>query len=117
MLGHTHQPWVYADQDRTVRVVRGRPVLLSPAARHLLNPGSVGQSRSREWRARARCMVLDLERRTIELHMVSYDVEACREALRRQGLPRRSVHAPPSVTARARRAAKRFLRVLVSDAR
>lgn len=76
VLGHTHHPWLHAGRTR-----------------RMLNPGSVGQSRDRS--PDARFAVVDLESRLATLHRVPYDVHACREALRRQGLPVASCSSPP----------------------
>jgi hypothetical protein len=40
--------------------------------------------------------VLDLDRRLAAWHAVDYDVRSVRRALRREGLPARSVHLRPS---------------------
>jgi diadenosine tetraphosphatase ApaH/serine/threonine PP2A family protein phosphatase len=69
-----------------VRLPRGEAVVV--------NPGAVGQSRSRD--ARARVVVLDLEARVASFHAVPYDVDACRQALRDRGLPPESCHVPRS---------------------
>ena len=56
----------------------------------LLNPGSVGQARGRD--PRARVLVLDLDARSATFHRVAYDVAACRAALHARGLPPDSCH-------------------------
>jgi predicted phosphodiesterase len=83
VLGHTHLQAAYADGAGRERS-RARPVPLD-AERHLLNPGSVGQSRQRS--ARARFMILDLDDRRATFFEARYDVRGCREALRERGLP------------------------------
>lgn len=110
VLGHTHLRWIYVEGRGTVRVPRDGQVPLDPAGRYLLNPGSVGQSRQREWRPRARCMIVDLRRWTVECHSVDYDVGACRQALRAHGLPRASIHVTYGFATRAARRATRLLR-------
>jgi predicted phosphodiesterase len=105
VLGHTHE--ALAVGERRGELLRGGhgTVHLAAGERHLLNPGSVGQSRER--RARARVLVLDLERREATFHAVSYDVAGCRAALRRVGLPPGSCHVSPSPVARVRRRVRR----------
>lgn len=95
ILGHTHRPAVY--EGRRGALLRGRSgwVDLDPEKRYMLNPGSVGQARERH--PVARFMVLDLERGRAELRSLDYDVERCRESLRRRGLPEDACHRPPSV--------------------
>lgn len=95
ILGHTHRPAVY--EGRRGALLRGRSgwVDLDPEKRYMLNPGSIGQARERH--PVARFMVLDLERGRAELRSLDYDVERCRESLRRLGLPEDACHRPPSV--------------------
>jgi predicted phosphodiesterase len=108
VLGHTHRAWAC---DARGSVASVRDALDVGRGEWILNPGAVGQSR--ELRARARCMILDLERRHAVFYALDYDVAACREALRRQGLPPAAYHLRPSprraLVRRVRRAA-RFLR-------
>ena len=105
LLGHTHRQWcVLADG--------GSPVALGlvqlPASARLLNPGSVGQSRQRERRPRARCALYDSAARTVDFLRVDYDVEAARKALREHGLPDRCLHAPPRAADPVRRLVRRL---------
>src|SRR5918994_1024784 len=81
VLGHTHRPWAYGLRTGT-RSLKG-PVALADEP-FLLNPGAVGQSR--ELRARARCAVLDVDRRSAGFMALPYDVDRCRQALRDAGL-------------------------------
>jgi predicted phosphodiesterase len=110
VLGHTHRQWVYGEDGGTRRAGRG-PVALSGTGRFLLNPGAVGQSRQREFRPRARFMLLDAARWEATLFSSGYDLAAVRRALRREGLPRRAVHLrPPTLPTprRVRRLARRL---------
>ncbi|SDN54843.1 metallophosphoesterase [Geodermatophilus sp. DSM 45219] len=106
VLGHTHQPWLVGAGTGTVRV---RSTVPTPTAPWLLNPGSVGQSRQRERRPRARCAVIDDVAGTVEFLRVDFDVAASREELRRHGLPDRCLHAPPPVWWPAARRARLVL--------
>jgi len=118
LLGHTHRQscWVTGSAERTRIEIRGEASVSlgrgpeSSEARHLANPGSVGQSRERH--AEARFMVLDLERGAITFHSAGYPVELCRRALRERGLPAHSCHLRPSplraAAGRVRRLAKRL---------
>jgi predicted phosphodiesterase len=108
ILGHTHRPMAVGRRrgsllhggEGTVSLPRDEPVLL--------NPGAVGQSRSRDVRARA--MVLDLAERLATFHAVEYDAAGCREALRRRGLPPDSCHRPRSRAQETLGAVKRGVR-------
>jgi hypothetical protein len=73
-----------------------------PGEQHLLNPGSVGQSR--ESRAWARYAILDTSARTATFYAIDYDVAASRRALARRGLSPRSYHLKPSTLRRSVRA-------------
>jgi putative phosphoesterase len=93
VLGHTHEPWDFEH-----------------GGKRLLNPGSVGQSRSRDPRARA--LILDLAPLRAEFLTVDYDAEATRRALRERGLPENACHLRPRswLRRKAGGAARRVLR-------
>lgn len=105
ILGHTHRPWAYA---RGTGSLSTRATLALPGEEVHLNPGAVGQSR--ELRARARCLLLDLDDDSATFFAPAYDVGACRAALRRSGLPARSCHLRPSLPALGRRAIRALAR-------
>ncbi len=107
LLGNTHQQLWYT-QGRGPRPIGAGPALLDPDHRHLLNPGSVGQSRTWEWPPLARCLLLDLDQRRVSFCAVSYDLRACRRDLRRYGRPYRSIHAPPRIGPSVRRRWRAF---------
>jgi hypothetical protein len=89
----------------------GDSVELPPRDPIVLNPGSVGQSRDED--PRARFAILDTEARVAAFHAVAYDVAACRRALAERGLPPGSCHVPrsrPSVIRRALSRGRRLLR-------
>jgi predicted phosphodiesterase len=106
LLGHTHQAWAWGEQFGTISAP-GRAPLVMGTQGWLLNPGAVGQSR--ELRALARFIVLDLERGQAMFHAIRYDRGACRRALRRAGLPPRAYHLRPSPVRALSRAARRQL--------
>ena len=94
VLGHTHRQWLSTREEGGF-VPEGDHSLPRPATPHLINPGSVGQSRQAETQPRARFAVLDTESRIITFRCVPYDVEAARAALRHAGLPETHVHLLP----------------------
>lgn len=94
VLGHTHRPMAVGRRRGSVLRGASGPVPLEPDEPILLNPGAVGQSRSRD--PRARVMVLDLAQRVATFHALDYDVAACRQALRERALPPDSCHVPRS---------------------
>lgn len=110
VLGHTHEPLLVGEAALPPMMVVPRHVTgLTFDERVLLNPGSVGQSRSRD--PRARFALLDVERGGVQFIAVEYDVEATRRALRDRGLPENACHLPPRSL--ARRAAGRAARALL----
>lgn len=58
---------------------------LKGGSRYLLNPGSVGQPRDRDWRAGF--AILDSEKRQVEYYRTSYDVTATQMKMEKAGLP------------------------------
>jgi len=93
ILGHTHRPMAVSRRGRLLRRPAGTVELADDDA-VVLNPGAVGQSRSRD--PRARVMVLDTDVGTAAFHAVAYDEAACRRALAERGLPPDSCHVPRS---------------------
>jgi predicted phosphodiesterase len=94
VLGHTHRPMAVGERGGSLLRGSTGAVGLPRGEAVVVNPGAVGQSRSRD--ARARVVVLDLEARVADFHAVPYDVDACRQALRDRGLPPESCHVPRS---------------------
>ena len=88
LFGHTHVPAIYAIQDQPAN---GRTDLaddeveLPPAGSVLINVGSVGQPRDGD--PRAAYGLLDLERGTIRLRRIAYDVADAQARIRAAGLP------------------------------
>lgn len=107
VLGHTHRQWCVVPG---LGVLPLGPHVQLPAGACLINPGSVGQSRQRERRPRARFAVLDTECRRVGFLSVDYDVAAARAALQDWGLSDRCLHAPARARALPGRAARRVLR-------
>jgi predicted phosphodiesterase len=91
VLGHTHRARAFDGSARSLDV--GEPLALRSSGRYVLTPGSVGQSRERL--ARARFVVLDTDTRRATFYAVPYDIDGCRQALARQGLPDDACHQPP----------------------
>jgi predicted phosphodiesterase len=106
VLGHTHRGWIYSHIQGTIAPPKEAAPL--GAGRHLLNPGSVGQSRQRERIPRARFMLLDLDQRRAYLRSVGYDVAGCQDLLHRHNLPLESIHLRPRRLRAAWRKLKRF---------
>jgi predicted phosphodiesterase len=83
-FGHTHHAGIYEFRHGRVVSRPEREIRLLDDAYYLINPGSVGQQRTRD--LRASYMVLDLSQRTVRLHRVDYDVSVPLAATRQAGL-------------------------------
>lgn len=93
-FGHTHVQGAFAQQGAEWEEVQ--PVcdaggecrlMLSPEARYLVNPGSVGQPRDRD--PRAAFALYDSELGCVIFRRVMYDIAAAQSAIRAAGLPER----------------------------
>ena len=86
-FGHTHYIGIYEFRPRGNGGIEARgeqTVALRDDAYYLLNPGSVGQPRSKD--RRASYMIVDLALRTVGVHRVAYDTESALAATREAGL-------------------------------
>lgn len=91
-VGHTHQPMVYATLNAPVgewiknqALSDGGTYMVPPAARVILNPGSVGQPR--DGNPAASYAIFDTARHSFEVFRVPYDVARTQEAMLDVGLP------------------------------
>jgi diadenosine tetraphosphatase ApaH/serine/threonine PP2A family protein phosphatase len=90
LFGHTHVQVGYsldADQFSLTTADDRRPlnVVFQNGARHLVNPGSVGQPRDGD--ARAGYALVDTERREIAIYRLEYPVERAQAKILDAGLP------------------------------
>lgn len=95
-FGHTHVQGGYAlsaeDDCREIRPVyterdgmESDELELRASWRYLINPGSVGQPRDRDWRAAF--AVYDSDRQTVTFARTPYDVRMAQMRIQRAGLP------------------------------
>jgi diadenosine tetraphosphatase ApaH/serine/threonine PP2A family protein phosphatase len=96
-FGHTHVQGGFSQREHEWR--ENRPHFTTPdeaeqveldvpvGTRHLINPGSVGQPRDRDWRAGF--AIYDSVAESVVFHRVPYDVSAAQAAIRAAGLPER----------------------------
>ncbi|MEJ5347263.1 MAG: metallophosphoesterase family protein [Desulfosoma sp.] len=87
-FGHTHQQKVWVQDPRgkvTALDFMNDTLRLVPENIYLINPGSVGQPRQQD--SRARFLVFDMDRHTIFFRAVPYDVKRAQEKILRAGLP------------------------------
>jgi diadenosine tetraphosphatase ApaH/serine/threonine PP2A family protein phosphatase len=87
LFGHTHVPALFATADDPFGAETGEEdeVRLPRTGPALINVGAVGQPRDRD--PRAAYGLLDLERGTLRLRRVSYDVAGAQAAILNAGLP------------------------------
>lgn len=88
LFGHTHLPCLFRLEGTRLEggLIEGPvTVELDPSSRYVINPGSVGQPRDRDWRTS--CAVLDQERNTVQFFRLDYDVSSTQRAILEAGLP------------------------------
>jgi len=88
-FGHTHLPSIFMLQDGEIALslLRGDGVEIEiePDAKHLLNPGSVGQPRDHD--PRASFMTYDSEKNLAVLRRIDYPIERAQQRILDAGLP------------------------------
>jgi predicted phosphodiesterase len=93
-FGHTHlQGGFMSTAEGELRVIHcgtiddGHALTLDleAGARYLINPGSVGQPRDRDWRAAF--AILDSDKRQVEYYRTSYDVGETQKKMKKAALP------------------------------
>jgi predicted phosphodiesterase len=85
-FGHSHVQGGFVLADGSAQAIRRDVTLAIKAeAKYLVNPGSVGQPRDRDWRA-AYALYSPVER-LVEYHRVAYDVDRASAKIRAAGLP------------------------------
>jgi diadenosine tetraphosphatase ApaH/serine/threonine PP2A family protein phosphatase len=90
LFGHTHVQIGYelsGDQFTltTLEQARPLPIAMLNGARHLLNPGSVGQPRDGD--ARAGFAVVDTSTRSATIHRIDYPIAQAQARIMAEGLP------------------------------
>ena len=91
LIGHSHVPLVFKDEDGSCSFSRLSPDigLALGKTRLIINPGGVGQPRDGD--PRASYAIYDSEARSIKLYRVPYDIEATQTRMMESGLPIRLV--------------------------
>jgi len=88
-FGHTHFPFVYTEKDHIVEGTflegNSNEIKLEKDVRYLINPGSVGQPRDRNYRVA--CAIYDNDARKIKFYRLDYDVEEARRKILAEKLP------------------------------
>jgi len=96
-FGHTHIQGGFSRREHewqenrpqfsTTDALETSSIEVPEGTRHLINPGSVGQPRDRDWRAAF--AIYDSEAECVVFYRVPYDVAAAQAAIRAAGLPER----------------------------
>jgi predicted phosphodiesterase len=97
-FGHTHRPGAWERDGEAMRFRGDQEVTLRPEALYLVNPGSVGESRTED--ERASFLVLDTAAGSVRFHRVAYDRGAVLAKTREAGLGPRLGWIPPPLRLR-----------------
>lgn len=85
-IGHSHQPFIIENDEGNLACPTRPEVELKDGCRYLINVGSVGQPRDHNPKP---CFVIvDFEKKTLEIKRCDYDLEAAQKAIHAAGLPR-----------------------------
>jgi predicted phosphodiesterase len=86
-FGHTHLPFAYRYRNGEIDEidVDEGTLGLENGCRYLVNPGSIGQPRDRDWRTSF--LIWDDERRLLKFFRIEYDVASAQRSILRAGLP------------------------------
>jgi diadenosine tetraphosphatase ApaH/serine/threonine PP2A family protein phosphatase len=82
-IGHSHQPFFIALMGDRLSHLQQREVRFGEGGRHLVNVGSVGQPRDRDWRAAY--LVVDYKDRWMALEREPYDLKTAQEKILQVG--------------------------------
>ena len=91
LFGHTHVAlWASVDarQRLQIETPQGNPefeTAMTPGAKYLINPGSVGQPRDGD--SRAAYAIADMEQQIVTLYRVAYPIETAQKKILDAGLP------------------------------
>lgn len=83
-IGHTHVPQAYI-RSVSLQTITFETLPIEPGKKYLINVGSVGQPRDRDWRA-SYC-IYDSDADSLHLRRVEYDLPAAQQSIRDAGLP------------------------------
>lgn len=84
-VGHTHRPGVFVEKEGELFFKPLKVLELEDNKRYIVNVGSVGQPRDRDYRASL--VVYDSDTRIVELKRVDYDFRLTQEKILKAGLP------------------------------
>jgi predicted phosphodiesterase len=85
-IGHSHQPFIIENDEGNLACPTKPEVEIRDGCRYLINVGSVGQPRDHN--PRACYVVVDFEKKHIEIKRCDYDLDTTQKAIVAAGLPR-----------------------------
>lgn len=88
-LGHTHKPFVFRNKNCGIIDRHPNHLLLESDYKYLINPGSVGQPRDKDYRASYAIFEIADGQKYISVHRLNYDVKKTARLIKRAGLPDR----------------------------
>jgi predicted phosphodiesterase len=84
-IGHTHVPKVYVKARQVFEVAVTQRLHIEKNHKYLINVGSVGQPRDRDWRASY--VIYTPDKEIVEFRRVEYDLDRCQKMILKNGLP------------------------------
>ncbi len=84
--GHSHVPLAF-EKFGTIMGGTYKQIKVQPGHKYLVNVGSVGQPRDRDWRSAF--VIYDTDENLITLHRVEYDIKTTQQKILDAGLPER----------------------------
>ena len=87
LVGHTHLPVAYKEEEKSVSTVNLKPEIGLVMIEHriIINPGAVGQPRDGD--PRASYAIYDSEGQILRNYRVEYDIRATQDKMMQAGLP------------------------------
>ncbi|MHB8086131.1 MAG: metallophosphoesterase family protein [Dehalococcoidia bacterium] len=87
LVGHTHVPFLFEQEDSQIKesYLHDGDILMPAGKKLIINPGGVGQPRDRD--PRAAYVLYDSEEGVIHHHRVSYEIGLTQDKMEAAGLP------------------------------
>jgi len=83
-IGHSHQPFIIAKKEEDLSCPETPEIQILDNRRYLINVGSVGQPRDRN--PNACYVIVDFEKRYLQIKRIPYDIKEAQEAILGSGL-------------------------------
>jgi predicted phosphodiesterase len=84
-VGHTHYFIAFVKDDKKISYSRESNIIIKPGKKYIINVGSIGQPRDRDWRS---CFcIYDSKDRSIQIKRTEYDVKSAQSKILKAALP------------------------------